>query len=433
MQHPDRMPCLLFADKDGNITEFPELEMVGMSNGKFFRPNLEDIIALPEGSELFALPSRLPVGWDRTDNEPALLAEDPYTPGGIIQAVAAFIAPAHTSIYNSSFQTEKKAPVLPLFAYTAVGWHDNQFWVTAFRSDDDVRQDSDQYSQEKVRQKTETKLSKFPDNRLIQHLGKCCLTYGCPAARNYFLERWEAPLPTSPSCNARCIGCISLQESGCCPSTQDRIKFVPEVKEIAEIAIHHLKTADNPIVSFGQGCEGEPLLQAETLKNSILEIRKHTLRGTINLNSNSSLPDKVEQLADAGLNSIRVSLNSAQEKYYKAYYRPINYSFADVMRSIDVMKEKGRFVSLNYFVFPGFTDSENEFAALCKLIENHQPDFIQLRNFNMDPEIYLNTLNLPENTVCYGVRNWLGQLKAKFPALKFGYFNPQVNPDPSER
>jgi wyosine [tRNA(Phe)-imidazoG37] synthetase (radical SAM superfamily) len=431
MQHPDQMPCLLFADKDGNITEFPELEMVGMSNGGFFRPNLEDIIALPEGSELFALPGRLPVGWDTKDNEPALLAEDPYSAGDIIQAVAAFIAPAHTSIYNSGYQTAKKAPTLPLFAYTAVGWYDNQFWVTAFRSDEDVRQDSNQYSQETVRQKTQTRLEKFPNNRLIQHLGKCCLTYGCPAARNYFLERWEAPLPTSPSCNARCIGCISLQESGCCPSTQDRIKFVPEVHEVAEIAIHHLRTADNPIVSFGQGCEGEPLLQAETLKNSIIEIRKHTLRGTINLNSNSSRPNKVEQLADAGLNSIRVSLNSAQEKYYKAYYRPTNYTFADVIRSIDVMKQKGRFVSLNYFVFPGFSDSEDEYAALCKLIENHQPDFIQLRNFNMDPELYLKTLSLPEDTLCYGVRNWLDKLKSRFPALKFGYFNPQVNPDPS--
>ncbi|HBT97093.1 MAG TPA: radical SAM protein, partial [Desulfobulbaceae bacterium] len=78
---------------------------------------------------------------------------------------------------------------------------------------------------------------------MIQHLGKCCLTYGCPAARNFFLGRFEAPLPTSPRCNARCLGCISLQESGCCRSTQERITFVPSPAEIAEIAVPHLRQA----------------------------------------------------------------------------------------------------------------------------------------------------------------------------------------------
>jgi len=203
---------------------------------------------------------------------------------------------------------------------------------------------------------------------------------------------------------------------------------VPTVDEVAEIAIHHLKHAPNPIVSFGQGCEGEPLLQADVLEQSIIKIREETSRGTINLNSNSSLPKKVSRLASAGLDSIRVSLNSAQEKYYNLYYRPLGYTFNDVMQSIDMMKEQGKFVSLNYFVFPGFTDSKSEFSALCHLIEKHQPDFIQLRNFNMDPEVYLNTLRLSEDTPCYGVRKWLTLLKEKFPNLRFGYFNPQTDP-----
>lgn len=428
MQHPKSMPCLLYADEDGNITEFPELDMVGMSNGRFYRPQLEDLIPLPEGSELFTLPKRLPVGWDTSDQQAALLCEDPYNSGGGVHAVAAFIAPAHTSIFSSGYQTSANAPTLPLFAYTAVGWYDGQFWVTAFRSDNDVRQDFDQYSQETVNQKTKGILQTFPHNRLIQHLGKCCLTYGCPAARNYFLGRWEAPLPTSPHCNARCLGCISLQESGCCPATQDRIDFVPTPEEIGEIAIHHLQNADNAIVSFGQGCEGEPLLQSDVLERAIIAIREKTMRGTINLNSNSSLPEKVHRLAGVGLDSIRVSLNSAQEKFYNLYYRPNGYSFNDVMLSIDKMKESGKFVSLNYFVFPGLTDSEDEFRALCRLIENHQPDFIQLRNFNMDPENYLSTLGLDETIPCYGIRTWLQLLKEKFPTLRFGYFNPQLDP-----
>ncbi len=427
MLHPSSPPLLLTADTRGNITEFPELETVGMSNGGFYRPKLEDFIVLPEGSELFALPGRLPIGWDPTDNQPVLLDENPVHQGQPVQAVAAFMAPAHTSIFNSGYQTQQKAPTLPLFAYTAVGWHSDKFWVTAFRSDLDKRQDSDQYDQNRVEKLTRKKLKTYNNNRLIQHLGKCCLTYGCPAARNYFLDRWEAPLPTSPDCNARCVGCISLQPSGCCPATQDRITFVPTPKEISDMAIPHLMHAENPIVSFGQGCEGEPLLQADVLEEAVRRIRSKTRKGTINLNSNSSLPNSVARLARAGLDSLRVSLNSVQEKYYNPYYRPKGYTFSDVKRSIQVMKENDRFVSLNYFILPGVTDSEQEFEILCRFIESHSPDFIQLRNLNMDPEWYLNILKFPNDSVSLGIRRWLHNLKTEFPNLRFGYFNPQVN------
>ena len=426
MGHPESIPSLLIADSKGKIIEFPELEMAGMSNGVFSRPTFEDLIPLPPGSELFALPGRLPVGWDRETDEPVLLAEDPFGKGEQFQAVAAFMAPAHTSILTSGYQSQQNAPSLPLFAYTAVGWHQDRFWVAGFRSDDDKRQDADQYRQQFVEKCTRKILKAHKDNRLIQHLGKCCLTYGCPAARNYFLGRWEAPLPTSPSCNARCLGCISLQPSGCCPATQDRITFVPRVKEIAELAVPHLDKADNPIVSFGQGCEGEPLLQAHVIEKAIRLIRSKTSRGTINLNSNSSLPEEVQRLAEAGLDSIRVSLNSTQDIYYNRYYRPQNYSFTDVKRSIDVMKNKDRFVSLNYFILPGFTDSQQEFEALCTLLKTHSPDFIQLRNLNMDPEWYLNSIAFPKDALAIGIRRWLSLIQDEFPRLKFGYFNPQV-------
>ena len=77
--HPTSIPVLLTADAQGNITEFVELEAVGMSNGHFYRPELKDFIALPEGSELFALPGRLPVGWNPTTDEPVLLDQDPHS------------------------------------------------------------------------------------------------------------------------------------------------------------------------------------------------------------------------------------------------------------------------------------------------------------------------------------------------------------------
>lgn len=428
MIHPQQTPSLVIADDQGNITDFPELHMAGMAAGTFIRPEAKDLIPLPEGSELFALPMRLPIGCDPQTGEPLLLEENPFEPGRRVQAVAAFMAPAHTAILSSAYQSLPGAPTLPLFAYTAVGWHNNRFWVPAFRSDNDVRQDCNQYKQGTVVRKTRALLKASPNNRLIQHLGKCCLTYGCPAARNYFLGRWEAPLPTSPQCNARCVGCISLQESGCCPSTQDRIAFVPTPKEISQMAVPHLQQADRAIVSFGQGCEGEPLLQAAVIEQAILRIRKETARGTVNLNTNASLPASVAKLAVAGLDSIRVSLNSVQEKRYNLYYRPKGYTFKDVKESIRVMKGAGRFVSLNYFILPGFTDSEQEFTALCRFLEELSPDFIQLRNLNMDPEWYLSTISFPKKQKALGIRQWFSRLQLEFPALRYGYFNPSLDP-----
>ena len=426
MIHPKVSPSLVFADSKGNITDFPDLSMAGMANGHYSQPDLQDLIPLPEGSELFVLPGRLPVGTDSDSGEPLLLEEDPFNPGQMVQAVAAFMAPAHTTILNSAYQTTEGAPKLPLFAYTAVGWHNGKFWVTGFRSDNDIRQDCNQFNQAVINKKTRKLLDKFHNNRLIQHLGKCCLTYGCPAARNYFLGRWEAPLPTSPQCNARCVGCISLQESGCCPSTQDRIQFVPRPKEISQMAIAHLESAKKPIVSFGQGCEGEPLHQADTIEKAIIQIRKKTDKGTINLNSNSSLPEAVERLAHAGLDSLRVSINSVQKKYHTNYYRPINYSIDDVIQSIGVMKKAGKFVSLNYFILPGVTDSQAETEALYQLLDKYPIDLIQLRNLNMDPEWYLEVLDFPTDASSLGITKWVNQLAANFPKLKLGYFNPAL-------
>lgn len=424
--HPVGIPSLLFANSRGEILDYDGLDMAGASGSRIMLPKNGELIELPEGSELFTLPGRLPVGIDPETGEPALLDTDPYDPGSEISAVAAFMAPAHTAVYTAAYQSKDKAPLLPLFAYTAVGWMDDKFWVTAFRSDTDIRQDSCQFNQHRINQKTAQLLAAHPDNRLIQHLGKCCLTYGCPAARNYFLGRWEAPLPTSPACNASCVGCISLQPSGRCPSTQDRIQFVPSPREIAEIAVPHLTSAEQAVVSFGQGCEGEPLLQAPTLEKAIELIRQKTARGTINLNTNAGLPGAVQKLCAAGLDSIRVSLNSARPECHQRYYRPSGFSFADVRKSIAVMKEAGRHVSLNYFILPGFTDDPDELAALSALIADYSPDLIQLRNLNMDPELYLNVVQHNPCQAPIGMLNWLQTLKQRFPKLCFGYFNPPL-------
>jgi molybdenum cofactor biosynthesis enzyme MoaA len=166
------------------------------------------------------------------------------------------------------------------------------------------------------------------------------------------------------------------------------------------------------------------LLQAATLKEAIRLMRGATGRGTINCNTNGSLPEQVKELAGAGLESIRVSLNSARPQYYNAYYRPRGYEFADLKRSIQLMKAHGGFASINYLVLPGLTDEEDELAMLCRFIRETGLDLIQMRNLNIDPEWYLRSIGYRPAGKKIGIVRLMARLKESFPGLRFGYFNP---------
>jgi len=106
-------------------------------------------------------------------------------------------------------------------------------------------------------------------NLIVQQLEKCALEYGCRAAQNYFIGRHEAPIPTSVACNSKCIGCISLQPDGEFRASHDRIRRAPTPDEIADMAAGHIARVPNGVVSFGQGCEGEPLLGRELLPAAV--------------------------------------------------------------------------------------------------------------------------------------------------------------------
>ena len=420
-------PSLVYADSEGNIFDWPELEMAGRSGSECRRTAPGDWVPLPEGSELFLLPSRLPVGYHPRKHRFETLRNDPNDSSRKVQAVAAFMAPAHTAVYTPAFQRLPNAPLLPLFAYAAVGWLNGKFVVTGFRVDPDERQDLRHFDRAVIDRNAKLRMKRESKNRLIQHLGKCAITYGCPAARNLFMNRWEAPLPTSPACNARCIGCISFQERNDLCATQDRITFVPTPEEICGVAVPHLGKAPRAVVSFGQGCEGEPLLQAATIGEAIRMMRSATSRGTINLNTNGSLPLEVKKLRAAGLDSIRVSMNSCRPQYYNTYFNPHGYTFEDAKQSVVAMKSSGAFASINYFVLPGFTDQVSEYDSLCGFIEETGLDLIQMRNLNIDPEWYMELMRPPvEKTI--GIRQMTKRLKDRFPNLRFGYFNPCLDP-----
>jgi molybdenum cofactor biosynthesis enzyme MoaA len=343
--------------------------------------------------------------------------------GGRIQAVSAFLTPGYTRTLLPAADYQNKKQTLPLWSYTAVGWciEEERFYVAASQVDRNMQWQPEHFDDRKLDPLVRTRLSDSPENRLLAQLSRCALDYHCFAAKNLFFKRWEAPLPTSPTCNSRCIGCISLQESDCCPASQERLTFVPTIKELCEVAVPHLQEAENAIVSFGQGCEGDPILQADVIAASVREMRCQTERGTINFNSNASIPTAIDKLAEAGVESIRVSMNSAQKSLYNAYYRPRGYKFEDVLESLKRARSAGMYTMLNYLVFPGVSDRQDEIDALASLIDDVGIDMIQMRNLSLDPTMYLEALQIDGQGI--GMLEMLKTHKARFPKLQYGYFN----------
>lgn len=418
-KHPRKVPYMVYADMEGNIFEDTRYEAVGRSGYNVYPLTPEDFIELPYGSDLFTLPSRRPYGLDTATGE-YVIRED-------VQAVAALISPAHTQTFMAAFGTdEENAPTLPLYAYTVIGWLDEKFYCTAVRIDPDERQDLENFDQSFIELKTRERIEQSPENRLIRHLGEnCSIRYQCPAARNFFLGRWECPIPVSPACNSNCIGCISFQpEEHEISSSQERLDFIPSVAEIVEFTVPHLEKAERPIISFGQGCEGEPLLVWQLIRDAIKKIRSYTDRGVININTNGSKPHAVEELCKAGLNSIRVSTNSVRKSVYESYYLPNNYQFEDIRESARIVRQYGGWASINYFTFPGMTDHPEEFQALREFIRYTDLSMIQWRNFNIDPDWYLGKIGITELPEGVGIRQVMQSLRQEFPHLRYGYFNP---------
>ncbi len=414
-------PHMVMADSQGNIYDDPDLLMVCRRGAQWGVPRPDELMPLPDESELFLLPGRQAVGLDPESGE---IVTSPDV------AVSAFAAPAHTLSAHPAYVSAADAPLLPLFAYGAVGFARGRFYICARRVDDDQRQQFRKVPRARIEKNVRELLRRFPKNRLVRHiLQNCVMRYDCPAARNFALGRFEAPLPSSRACNARCVGCISEQDKGSpvAVTPQCRLAFVPTPDELVEVMLfHQSRETVCPVYSFGQGCEGDPLMNPDLLVESVRRFRAGGGHGTVNCNTNASRPEAVARLAEAGFSSIRVSLNSSRPDLYQRYYRPHGYDLADVRRSMEIARRDGLWVSLNLLFFPGITDSEAELSSLMELVTHCGVSMIQWRNLNIDPEWYLRLMAELDDSPSMGLGTFMKRLHRACPWLRFGYFNPYV-------
>ena len=418
---------MLYADCHGRIFEHPHLRMLGLSGSVPQVIAEDDLAPMPAFSKLFYIPDCPPIGLDPDTGETEVLPEIEVDVAlSRCFAVAAFLEPGWVRGHLPAADYGAKAYTLPSWAYGAVGFgEDGCYWVSGFQIEYNHKWDPRNYDDRELISASRRFKRRNPEGPLVRHLIRCATENHCFAAKNLFLGRWEAPLPVSRRCNAACLGCLSLQPDASFEASHERISFTPSLEEIVELAVRHLTHAPEPIVSFGQGCEGEPLTEYRLMSESIREIRRQTGRGTINLNTNGSWPDRVREVAMSGLDSIRISMNSARPEVYHAYYRPRRYHFKDVVEAIALSRELGLYTMINYLVFPGITDQEAEVAALKDLVLATGVNFLHLKNLCIDPALYLEKMPAPKGPGM-GMRRMVEILREDLPNLGLGYFNQPV-------
>lgn len=411
------------ADRAGKLYDHPDLEMAGMSGETYVRVPPDEVIPLPEGTKFFLLPESAGVGWDPlTGAFPAVLRFRLRGRTRLCQGASAFLPPGYTRTLLPATAYAREHRTLPLWAYTALGWSDDGLVAAAVLVDPIDRNAPHHYDDRVLLPAIEERLARHPKNPILRQLVRCATEYHCLPAKNVFLSRWEAPLPVASACNADCVGCLSLQPDGKFLASHERLGYVPTVTHIVEAALPHLEAAPQAIVSFGQGCEGEPLLRGDVIARAVRALREKTDRGTINLNTNGSLPAQVASICRAGLDSIRVSLNSPDPDLYATYYRPTRYTAADVVASIKTAKDLGIYTTINLLVFPGVTDREEEVEGLLRLVAETGLDMIQMRNLNIDPGLYLRTVP-PASGQAIGIRSLLRTIRREHPRVEIGYVN----------
>jgi len=387
------IPRLLFADERGQVYDHPAL-LAAARSGDALIPPRGRALALPPGAGLCILPGRRPVGIDPASGTLTVLHEARVGRRRFVpQAVGATLPPGYTrtllpAAARPPLATVSEAPVLPQWAYTAAGFGADGPVVYALRTDRRGHWDPSRHSTPDLPGRVAALVQ--TGNPIYRQLSRCALEWRCFTAQNTFYGRDEGAIPSSSSCNAACVGCLSESEAGMPPSSHERIARAPTAEEMADLAVRHLTTASGRVmVSFGQGCEGEPLTRWKEIARAIRLIRARTGRGSIHANSNGSLPEAFAALVDAGLDSIRVSLNSASPDLYAAYYRPTGYDLDDVRRTLALARRRGVYVALNLLTFPGVTDRDGEVARLCRLVADAKVDQVQTRPLAIDPDVYM--------------------------------------------
>ncbi|MGC1909341.1 MAG: radical SAM protein [Candidatus Dormiibacterota bacterium] len=378
---------------------------------------LSSWIPLPPRSTLMHLPQRRALGMRRGTIQPiadGALAVAAVLPVGYLR----LLCPAYLPMGADSPAT------LPLYGYAAVAERQGEVVVAASRSDDFSPWTGRRPSSAQLAVAVDRAQRQLSRSKVIAQLSVCALHHNCLTAQNTFLRRHEGALPTSAACNADCLGCISLQTDSGAPTPQPRMPRAPTAEDLIEVGSYHLEGArqqgESGMVSFGQGCEGEPLLRERALRPVAHELRRRFPSSTVHINTNGSRPAALQRLIRSGVNSCRISVFSFRQELFSAYYRPRGYSIEDVLQCARVARRAGVQLTINLLTFPGVSDTPEEVELTVRTLRELEVDQLQLRSLNADPLWLMSRLPVLPKGI--GLERLVETLHQEVPTVRLGNF-----------
>ena len=203
---------------------------------------------------------------------------------------------------------------LPLFGYTFACVVDDELHgrrdARPTKARIGSRAASPKASSKRDRRRTASRLD--PRNRTLAQLSVCAREYGCFTAQNVFLERGEAAIPVAPKLQ-RGLRRLHLRARR---RTRDplaadahRVRAGRRGARAHRRAPSRARRRRHRLVR--SGLRGRTAVARRPRSRAAIErIRAERANGTINLNTNGSLPKSLQRLIDAGLQAVRISLNS---------------------------------------------------------------------------------------------------------------------------
>ena len=197
------LPYMLYADSEGQIYDHPYYRMSGFSGSSPAVISDEDLILMPEYSQLFFIPDCSPIGLDPSTGEYRTISEievdDVVTK---CFAVAAFLEPGLVRSHLPAADYGSKSYTLPMWGYTAVGFKNDNYHAAGFRIEYNPRWDPRNFDDRELVPYIGEYQKVSERGPLVEHLINCATINHCFAAKNLFYKRWEAPLPPQPGASA---------------------------------------------------------------------------------------------------------------------------------------------------------------------------------------------------------------------------------------
>ncbi len=389
------LPNLLVSDGRGNFIEIPDLRMSGMGFIRPLAPDSDNLIPMPDRTQLVDLLGRNAIGYDQSLNNFVPFRE--YG-GKRVYPVACVLNSSHLQLMRTAFSTNLDAPRLAEYNYTAVGVLNGQHYVAALPIRDNTAGNLASTLFDRA-EKNAGELSKaFPDNQIVNYWAKNWKPeFRSTSALNFVLKRGRIVLPLN----------VLKSNSG---GDDTRKPVQPSAAELVEIAIAHLEHAESPEVCFAVDVRNET-----TIADIVAQVRRGTKSGNIEISAFGNNPSAIRSVCDLGIDRIVIRLNSLQEEYFQKLHQPNNMLFKNVMESIETAGQSPAELVLHYDVFPGLTDHPEEIHALSHALRTQQIAALRPVNLNIDPDWYVDELrlfNLSREQI--GMTAWLDEIRSRF-------------------